>query len=242
MDAFPRIEALRTAKMLIASHGIVAHMNKYNQDVLARDVQDGTIGLRYDFHIDPLRNGWADANPSCSLNVVYVTDPKGSRIDETGAMVVDNFLRITVSASSGDMTLDVFRRREGMLSMLGMLCEMLQEVLPPKLSLIMETPQMVVDNARKAFEQQVGQQIFANLGPDAFKGLRRDGVGRSFRLTSAYSSPDGKYPETGTYRFRHVRVTDRRGHARDVAYYSIKAFGSDGTVPPTVSIRRVSPP
>lgn len=242
MDPTPRIEALRTAKMIIASHGIVAYMNKYNQDVLARDVQENTIGLRYDFHIDPSKNSWSEANPSCSLNISYSSDPKGSRIDETGAMVVDNTLRITLSTSAGEMDPVMFRRREGMLSMLGMLCEMLQEVLPQKLTLVMETPQVVADNARKSFEQQVGQQIFTNLGPDAFKGLRRDGVGRSFRLTPAYSSPDGKYPETGTYRFRHVRVTDRRGHARDVAYYSIKAFGSDGTVPPTISIRRVSAP
>jgi hypothetical protein len=242
MDTMPRIQALQTAKVLIGSHGLVAHMNKYNRDVLARELRDDTIALRCEFHLDPARNGWADNNPSASLSIMYASDPRGSRIDETGAMVVDNFLQITISASSGDMQLDIFRRRENMLSMVGMLCEMLQQTLPQKLTLVMETPELVAANARKSFEQQVGQQIFTNIGVDAFKGLRRDGASRSHRLTSTYTSPDGKYPETGTYRFRHVRVADRRGHARDVAYYSIRVFGSDGTVPPTVSIRRISAP
>lgn len=241
MDTAPRIEALRTAKMLIASHGLVAHMNKYNRDSLARDMQDDADGLRYDFHLDPTKTSWSDSNPSCSLLVRYTVDPKGNRIDETGAMVLDNTLRVAISASANDMDVETFRRRESMLTMLGMLCDMLSEVLPSKLTLIMQTPQVVVDNARKAFEQQVGQQIFKDLGGSAFKGLRCDSAGgRTIRLTSAYASPDGKYPESGTYRFRHVRTMDRRGNARDVAYYSIRVFGNDGTVPPTVSIRRVS--
>ena len=246
MDATPRTEALRLAKTLIGSHGVVAHMNKYNRDMLAREVTHDSLGLRYEFQLDPTRNSWSEENPSCTLNVVYNSDPKGSRIALDGAMVVDNTLRVSVSASGNNMDLEVLRRRESMVSMLGMLAEMLTVTLPPTITLTLETPEAVADNARRVLEQKVGQQIFNNLHANALtsplKGLRVGGASRSFRLTNAYTSDDGKYPASGTYRFRHVRLTDRRGRPKDTVYYSIRVTGNDDTVPPVVSVRRVLEP
>jgi len=104
----------------------------------------------------------------------------------------------------------------------------------------METAEQVVSNAKKVMEQQVGKQIVDNIGgTGALKGLRSGGTSRSFRLTGAYSSPDGKYPVGGSYRYRHVRTTDSRGRPRDVTHYIIRVYG-DGSVPPTIAIQRMS--
>lgn len=240
MDSTPRTAALRTAKMLIGSHGMVAHMNKYNRELLTRDVTEGATGLRYDFNLNPEVSSWSDSNPSCTLAVTYAVDPKGARTDPTGAMVIDNFLRVAVSASANDMSLETLKRREGMITMLGMLGEMLTNTLPHQLTLTMETAEQVVERTKRAAEQFVGQQIYDNLGASAFKGLRAGGTSRSFRLTPAYSSNDGKYPESGTYRFRHVRSTSRNGRPKDVIHYSIRVYSAgDGSIPPTVAVRRL---
>jgi hypothetical protein len=240
MDSTPRTAALRTAKMLIGSHGMVAHMNKYNRELLTRDVTEGATGLRYDFNLNPEMSSWSDANPSCTLAVSYAVDPKGARTDAEGGMVIDNFLRVAVTASGNDMTLETLKRREGMITMLGMLGEMLTNTLPQQLTLTMETAAEVAERTKRAAEQFVGQQIYDNLGSKAFKGLRAGGSYRSFRLTPTYASVDGKYPEPGTYRFRHVRSTSRNGRPKEVVHYSIRVYGgSDGSLPPTLAIRRV---
>lgn len=240
MDATPRREALRTAKAIIASHGMVAHMNKYNLDALSREVTDGSTGMRYDFSLDPSRSAWHESNPSVTLGVVYNADPKGAQLNSEGAMVLDNYLRIVVGTSSGDMDLETLKRREGMITMLAMLAEMLTTTLPQKITLTMETPAQVAERTQRQAEQIVGNQIYDNLGEAAFKGLRAGGSYRSFRLTSAYVSADGKYPEPGTYRFRHARRIDRKGHPKEVIHYSIRVFGGgDGSLPPTVAVRRI---
>ena len=240
MDATPRIEALRTAKAIIGSHGVVAHMNKYNRDVLAREVTEGSTGMRYDFNLDPTRSAWHESNPSVTLAVIYNADPKGAQLNEEGAMVMDNHLRIAVATSGGDMDLETLKRRESMVSMIAMLGEMLTTMLPQKITLTMESPSQVVERTQRAAEQLVGKQIYDNLGDAAFKGLRIGGSSRALRLTPAYASATGKYPDPGTYRFRHVRRADRRGYPKEVANYSIRVYGcGDGTLPPSIAIRRV---
>lgn len=240
MDATPRIEALRTAKAIIGSHGVVAHMNKYNQDVLAREVTEGSTGMRYDFNLDPTRSAWHESNPSVTLAVVYNADPKGAQLNEEGAMVMDNYLRIAVATSGGDMDLETLKRRENMVSMVAMLGEMLTTMLPQKITLTMESPTQVVERTQRAAEQLVGKQIYDTLGDAAFKGLRIGGSSRTLRLTPTYTSMTGKYPDPGTYRFRHIRRADRRGYPKEIANYSIRVYGcGDGSLPPTVAIRRV---
>ena len=242
MDTAARTEALRTAKGLIASHGMVAHMNKYNRDLLSREVTAETTGLRYEYQLDPAKTTWSSNNPSCTLAVVYNLDPAGSKFASNGDMIVDATLRISVSASASDMELDTFCQRESMISMLVMLCEMLQASLPQKLTLTMETANEVADRVRRSTEQLVGSEIFDNIGAPALKGLRKNGASRTFRLTEAYRSKSGNYPDAGTYRFRQVRVTDRRGRPKEVAFYTMRVLGSDGTVPPVVMVWRVSEP
>lgn len=239
MDATIRMEALRVAKGLVCAHGIMTHMSKHNRATLAQDVKPDTIGLRYDFQLDPNQNQWAAGNPSCSLSIMYTSDSAGSYINEAGFMVIDNVLRITVSTSSNDMSLSVLRRREGMIAMLEMLGEVLTAALPPRITLTLQTPAEIEDSARRTSEQVVSAQIFANLGAEAFKGMRCNGSARVHRLTEGYASHDGKFPEPGQYRFRHVRSTDRKGYPKEIAYYLLRVLPASENVPPLVSIRRV---
>ena len=239
MDHSARMTALKTAKALVAAHGLAAHMNKYNLDQLSREVREDTSGLRCDFHLDPKASAWGDQNPSCSLLLNYSADPKGSRLADDKSVVLDSHLVVKVSAGGNDMTLETLRRREAMLSMLGMLCEMLVTSLPATVTSTLETAVEHADKTQRTMEQVVGQQILIALGSEAFKGLRKNGAFRSFRLPPTYASADGKYPDSGTYRFRHVRSTDSRGRPRDVAHYSIRVYGSDGSIPPSLAIRRI---
>lgn len=239
MDHSARMNALATAKTVIAAHGLTAHMNKYNRDLLSTPVQLSHSGIRYDFHLDPTRDSWAPHNPSCTLGVSYAADPRGAQQDESGSTVLTQHLRISGTVSGNDMTLDVMRRRENMMSLFTMLCEMLTATLPQTVVSVLETPAEAAARKQTSMEQLVGSEIIMALGPDAVKGLRRDGAARSFRLGPNYASSSGKYPDSGTYRYKHVRQVDRRGRPKDIAYYSIRVYGTDGTTPPTLSIRRV---
>lgn len=239
MDHTARTEAYKTAKALITSHGVVRYMNKYSRDLLSREVTVDSTALRYEFILDPTRDSWSASNPTCSLSVVYVPETRGARVADDGAVVIDSNLRVTLGLSGSDMTTDVARQRESMVSMLMMLCEMLEATLPKQITSLVETPEQAAEKKKRAFEQAVGQQIVDNIGLSALKGLRSDGTARSFRLTGAYTSSDGKYPEAGTYHFKRIRLTDRRGRPKDITHYSIRVFGTDGTAPPTVSVRRL---
>ena len=198
------------------------------------------MGMRCDFNLDPARSAWHESNPSVTLVVAYNADPKGAQLNDEGAMVLENYLRIAVGTSGGDMDLETLKQRESMVSMVAMLGEMLTTTLPQKITLTMESPAQVVERTQRQHEQFVGKQIYDNLGEAAFKGLRVNGSGRFVRLTSTYASVTGKYPDSGTYRFRHVRRVDRRGCPKEVANYSIRVFGcGDGSLPPSVSIHRI---
>lgn len=234
MDHSARIEALRTAKALIASHGITFHMNKYTRDLLSREVLPDCYAVKYDFQLDPARDSWSSSNPSCSVSVGYVQTTRGGRVTEDGSLVSDQHLRISVSASASDMDLETLRKREGMISLLSMLCDMLNETLPPMVVSTIETASEIQDRKQRENEQTIGQEIVNNINPHSLKGLRRGGTGRTYRLTGAYASSTGQYPPPGLYRFRHVRSTDSRGRPRDVANYTFRVISGGVGVPPLV--------
>lgn len=239
MDHSARIEALRTAKAVIASHGITFHMNKYTRDLLSREVLPDSIALKYDFQLDPARDSWSSSNPTCSVRVGYEQTTRGGRVTEDGSLVSDQHLRITVSASASDMDLETLRRREGMISLLSMLCDMLNETLPPVVVSTIESAAEIQDRKQRESEQTIGQEIVHNINPHSLKGLRRGGASRTYRLTEAYASSTGKYPPPGTYRFRHVRSTDSRGRPREVANYTLRVMGDGVNSPPIVMVWRL---
>jgi hypothetical protein len=235
MDTSARISALQLAKTIIASHGLTAHMNKYSRDVLARSIDPSSTGIRYDFHLDPERTAWSTQNPSCSLSVAYSHDQNSTRVDEQGNSVIDNDLRIGVSADTSNMDLRTFRQRESMMSMLSMLCELLESTLPQKITLVVSTAAEIAEKKQRGFEQTIGHAIVANIGVSNLKGLRAGGNPRTYRLSESYLSLDGKYPAAGTYRYDLVRSYARNGSPKEVVHYVIRVIGSEGTL---VTIRR----
>ena len=238
MDNTPRIDALRLAKSLIGSHGIVFHMNKYNRDMLSHEVRPDSTGIRYDFLLDPQRDSWSDRNPSCSLSISYGSESKGGRMDDAGAMVLDHQRRISISASGNDMDLETFRRRESMVSQLAMLCEMLESSLPQKITTVLETPEEVTDRKQRASEQLTSMNIVRELGESVLRGLRRGGRPRHKHIPDSYASAYGALPATGTYRYRHIKTVDRRGMPREIHYYTLTVYGGASSSP-MVSIRRL---
>jgi len=240
MDHSARTAALRTAKTIIASHGISYHLNKYHRDQLARNTDDSSNGVRYDFQLDPARDSWHSSNPGCSICVNYVAESSSGKPDETGAIVLDSNLRVTVSATASDMNVEVFRQREEMISLLSMLCDILTATLPATVRSILETPEENVEKTRRRAEQAVGTKIVTNIGGVVeLKGLRRGGAGRSFRLTDSYSNTYGQYPDQGTYRYRHVKSVYRHGNPREITNYVFRVFASTPDRPPLVTAHRL---
>jgi hypothetical protein len=240
MDHSARIEALRMAKAIIASHGITFHMNKYTRDHLAREVLPETCALKYDFNLDPTRDSWSSNNPSCSVNVGYVHNANaGPQLAEDGSRILVQPLRVTVSASASDMDIDTLRKREGMISLLSMLCDMLTASLPSVVVSTIETAAEIGDRKQREIEQVIGQEIANNINVNSLKGLRRGGTSRTYRLTEAYTSSTGKYPPPGTYRFRHIRSTDSRGRPREIANYILRVIGDGVNYPPLVTACRL---
>ena len=240
MDHSARIEAIRTAKAIIASHGISFHLNKYGRNSLSNPVHEGDIGLLCEFYLDPTRDSWGSSNPSCSIRLNYVSTTNGNRLTEDGSMVLDQNLRITISASSSEMDLPTFQKREGMISLASMLCDMLYATLPNTVTSTIESASERKERLARESEQTIGNQIMLNIGPQALKGLRRGGSGRAIRLTEAYTSANGSWPAPGTYRFRLVLSTTRRGTPKDVANYTFKVHGDGVNSPPLVMAWRLN--
>ena len=239
MDHSARTEALKIAKSLISSHGIAVNMNKYNRNMLARTIDDEMSCIRYDFHLDPEKDSWHSSNPSCTLSVIYNSDAKGSRVAENGDVVVDSYMRLGVSASASDMDIPTLKKRESMLTMLTMLCEMLHASLPPIVTSIVMTSEESKAKKQREFEQTVAYQIAQNIGPDTLTGLRRNGNSKFKRMSEDYLKSNERYPSSGTYRYRHIRRTDSRGRVREEAAYVFRVSGGDGPLPPSIAIRRV---
>lgn len=241
-DVTLRTEVLKTAQSLVSTHGITAHMTKWNAAVLTREVTDSMNSLRYDFHLDPNVNSWTPTNPSVILVVAY--DPlRETRQNEDGDTVVDHVRRVTITASATEMTLDTVKKRESMLSMVTLLCEMLESTLPPTVTTVSETSAAREDRLKRAAEQVVGDMIYKNLPSSLFLGLRRGGAGKNATLRDTYLTAAGHYPPRGVYRFRRVRKVDSRGRQKDVVYYTLQVHPvSDPLTPPVVTVRRVEEP
>lgn len=236
MDASQRRQALQLAKGIIVSHGMMNYMNKYNKDQLSRQPDDGTTGLRYEYHLDPTITSWSACNPTCTLSITYAVSPAGARVDEAGDTVVDNTLRISVSASATDMDVSMLQRREGMISSLGMLCELLQATLPPVVQVRLETATETAARKNAEKEQQVAFRIVDHIGEPALKGLVSGGRPRVVTLDSSYAD---KYPEPGRYRFKRIISTDRRGRPRETRYYVLNVFERPNDVGRIVMIQRI---
>ena len=242
IDLSPRTSALKLAKTIIGTHGLTAYMTKYNSGILSRDVTDATSALRCEFHLDPSVSGWSPDNPSVVLTVAYEA-LKDKRQNDACDTVVDHRRRVVVMTSATEMNTEIFKKRESMLSMTMMLCELLESSLPAIVTSVEETASMREDRLQRAAEQIVGEAIYKSIDRSSFLGLRRGGSSREVFLGESYLKAAESYPRPGAYRFKHVRRTDTRGRAKDVAYYTLHVQDQRvSTAPPVVTIRRVDGP
>jgi hypothetical protein len=216
MDRTPITAALVTAKTIVMSHGISGYLPPHMKTVGTRPVEPTDSGFRLEYVLDPSRSMWQD-NPGCSIHVSYMASKTGQRTTEEGAVVLDHHLNISVRASTDDMTIKRLKEREGMISNLTMLCEMLEVTLPQTVTVVVMTQEQFKDKTQRELEQATGALIHDALGLNAFKGLRKGGRSRFFRNPSGFAS--------GTYNYAHVRRRNSRGYPIETAKYVISVQG-----------------
>ena len=228
MDRSQIIEAFRTTKAIVMSHGIFEHMTDYNRKALASEVPSSATHLRFDFHLNPKESIWSTKNPGCGFTVSYSCDHDAKYLAPNGDSVADNKRSITCRLSGDDMPLEIMRKREALIEQFMMLCSMLESVLPAKIVTVVESASELTERVKREAEQKIGHAIHSALGAPAFKGLRKGGKHRVVRIPSEYLAANESFPAPGSYRYTHVRRYNSRGTAVEKVKYMIKVFSADG--------------
>jgi hypothetical protein len=221
MDRSPLMNALKLAKDVISTHGIIEYMNENSRNwALNRPVEDANDGIQFDFSLEPKKSPWDPANCGFCLRVNYTTDGVDREI--LGGVYRNYTRRVKVNYSSGEVTTNNFKQRENMLSSLLLLCEMLEAVLPERIQVTVLTEQEAAEKKKLLLEQKIATDIFNSVGPSSIKNLRKGGKGKIVRIPQTYVEEYGKFPETGDYRFHHVAQYDRRGFEKVTNTYILK--------------------
>jgi len=216
MDRTQLKEALEKARLVVASHGMAAHMPSYFKTALMTPVNDSTERLTYEFYLKPDISSYSSNNYSCALNVWYFSD---SNVERNGGIYRDYTAKVLIRLGSADITLSELSARENMVSLLAMLAQMVKDTIPPKITATVMTPDVLKEKRQTEHEQKISEQIFRIVGKDALKNLRKGGKSRVSRLPEKYSEVFGTMPEVGRYRFEQVRRVNRRGSVIDRAGY-----------------------
>jgi len=221
MDRTPLTEALRTAKSVVMSHGIINYMNetskKYQLDYL---IDPNSDSINFDFSIHPKKSVWDTSNSSCTLKFSYRMINGDEEI--FGALCRNYCRRITVSYGSSEISLKGFRERENLISSLMLLCEMLEAITPEKVQITVMTQEAVAEKKKRTFEQVAAARIFYSVDCSVMKNLRKGGNGKLTKLPESYLQEHGSFPETGDYRFNRVTRYDRRGRVKEAHDYILK--------------------
>lgn len=216
MDRTQIKEALEKARLVIASHGMVAHMPTYFKSSLMNPVTDSTDRLSYEFYLDPRKSAYSSDNYNCALNVFYSS---AGDVERGGGIYSDNKLKVTIRIGSAEVYTNQLTARENMVASLAMLAQMIEATLPDAITTTVMTPEALKEKRQIAHEQTVAEKIFGIIGKDAVKNLRTGGKSRLIRIPEKYAETWGAMPEPGRYRFDQVRYVNRRGHVKDRAGY-----------------------
>ena len=221
MDRSPLTNALRMAKDVISTHGIVQYMNENSKNwALNRPIEDPSDGIQFDFSLDPKKSPWDSYNCSFCLRVNYATD--GIDREISGGVYRNYKRKVKINYSSAEVTTKNCKSRENLISSLLMLCEMLESLLPKDIQLTVFTEQEVLEKKKLFEEQKVSVDIFNSVGPSYIKNLRKGGKGKIARIPESYAQDHGSFPETGDYRFRYDHQYDRRGFPKKTNTYILK--------------------
>lgn len=218
MDNASISEALERARIIISSHGMMAHMPSYYRSILAQSVGSlhGTTCLQYEFLLDPKKSSYNDENHSCVLIVRYDGD---NTVERDGGVYRDLVLKVSIRNASSIVTTASAPARENMLNSMLMLCEMIESALPSELTLTVKSPEVLTEERKVAHEQLVSSRIEYAVGKESLKNLRVGGRPRVVRIPDSYAEMHGSMPEPGRYRYDQVRRSDRRGRVKDRAEF-----------------------
>lgn len=209
-------EALEKARLVIASHGMVAHMPSYFKSSLMNPVSDSTDRLSYEFYLDPNKSGYSSDNYNCALNILYYS---ASDVERDGGIYRDSKLRVTIRIGSAEVYVQQLTARENMVASLAMLAQMIEATLPQSITTTVVSPEALKERRQLEHEQNIAEKIFRITGKDAVNNLRTGGKSRLIRIPEKYAEIHGAMPDPGRYRFDQVRYINRRGQIKDRAGY-----------------------
>lgn len=213
MDRIPLKEALEKARLVVASHGMVNYMPQYSKNSLSNSA-DGIDRLTYEFLLYPNKSSYNNDNFSCTLCIAYNCEREEER---DGGIYQDYNSRVSIRMGNGDMTLSGIKIRENMIASLTMLMEMIETIIPKRLTITVMSPDDLREKRQREHEQSIASQIFDVVGKDAVKNLRVNGKPRTTRLPDKYAEINGTMPDVGRYRFNQIRYRNRHGHITDRA-------------------------
>lgn len=216
MDRTQLKEALEKARLVIASHGMIAHMPSYYKSALMTPVANTSDRLSYEFYLDPNKSGYAADNYNCALNVYYQSS---SDIERDGGIYRDFTSKISIRLGSSEITVDALSARENMIASLAMLAQVVEATIPKMITVTVMTPEDLKEKKRLEYEQKTARRIFDVVGKNSTKNLRTGGKPRISRIPEKYAEEYGSMPEVGRYRFDQIRRVDRSGRIVDRAGY-----------------------
>lgn len=213
MDRTPLKEALKKAQLIVAAHGMVRYMPQYSKNSLSNLVDDADR-LTYEFLLHPQKSSYNNDNFSCTLCIVYNCERDDER---EGGIYRDYNRRVSIRTGTSDMTLAGIKIRENMIASLTMLVEMIETVIPQRLTVTVMSPEDLREKRQREHEQSIASKIFNVVGKDAVKNLRVEGRPRITRLPDNYAEVNGSMPDIGRYRFEQIRYVNRHGQIKDRA-------------------------
>lgn len=213
-------EALTAIRTMIGSHGASRYMNDRTKELLVQQTYDHEDRLRVEFVQDPKRSSWATNNPNIILTVAFLERDKPYQGPDGGMY---RFLdrKISMGWSHCESPIAEFKRREDMVSNVGLLAELIEMATPESIVQTVMTPAEVEEKKRKEHNQILGRQLYKYVEdkkPGAFLGLRKGGKERRFMIESDFIGT----LEPGTLSYMHVKSYDRRGKIKDKVDFNMR--------------------
>lgn len=199
-------------------------MREHDRRYMPRTIEDSQTDLRFDFCIDPKKSSYNSDNCHCSI---YISYRSGDDYDYEGGINRKYTRKVAISYGQGEVTLQTLEVRENFIKTLAMIVEMIETVTPPFIIATVKTAAEIADNKARQEEQAMGSKIFASVGWDAIKGIRKGKNPRVVRLPDNFVESFGSMPSEGTYRYVQIRRTLRRGVVREKADYLFKVTATD---------------
>jgi len=214
MDRSPVKDALEKSRLIISSHGMVNYMPDYAKNSLMNPINEASSGLTFDFCLYPKKSIYDSNNCNCSLVVNYSSS---GDIERDNGIYRDYICSVFVRMSSSELTLQMLKKRENMIELLFMLIEMIESIIPKKLTLTVTTPEQLKENKKIHHEQIISEQIFSIAGKNSILNLRKGGKSKTTLLSQKYAEVYGSMPAPGKYRFKHIKNVNRKGKITDQA-------------------------